>query len=91
MLPAYFWCHLYGNEFLLMTDHQPLKSLMESNKFTGKLTRWALMLMEYDFQVVHIMATIDEEGGEESSSAKDIFNDVVTLEENPNWSDVIMC
>ena len=30
------------------------------------------------------MATIDEEGGEESSSAKDIFNDVVTLEENPN-------
>jgi hypothetical protein len=34
-------------------DHQPLKWLMESDKLTGKLARWALMLMEYDFKVVH--------------------------------------
>jgi hypothetical protein len=38
---------------LLVTDHQPLKWLMESDKLTGKLARWALMLMEYDFKVVH--------------------------------------
>jgi hypothetical protein len=50
---AHFRCYLYGNEFLLVTDHQPLKWLMESDKLTGKLTRWALMLMEYDFKVVH--------------------------------------
>jgi hypothetical protein len=36
-----------------VTDHQPLKWLMESDKLTGKLARWALMLMEYDFKVVH--------------------------------------
>jgi hypothetical protein len=132
---AHFLCYLYGNEFLLVTNHQPLKWLMESDKLTGKLARWALMLMEYDFKVVHraglvnmdadglsrnlvpsqvdaigtrwhvddgedslpgwhcstflcllvmhgdtteeaIVATVDEDGGEESGGAKDIFEDV---------------
>jgi hypothetical protein len=132
---AHFLCYLYGNEFLLVTNHQPLKWLMESDKLTGKLARWALMLMEYDFKVVHraglvnmdadglshnpvpsqadatctrwhiddgedsvlgwhcstflcllvmhgdtskeaIVATVDENGGEESKGAKDIFEDM---------------
>ena len=34
-------------------DHQPLRWLMESDKLTGKLTRWALLLQDYDFEVVH--------------------------------------
>jgi hypothetical protein len=38
---------------LLVTDHQLLKWLMESNKLTEKLGHWALMLMEYNFKVVH--------------------------------------
>jgi hypothetical protein len=50
---AHFQCYLYDNEFLLVTDHQPLKWLMESDKLIGKLARWALMLMEYDFKIVH--------------------------------------
>jgi hypothetical protein len=44
---------LYGNEFLLVTDHQPLKWLMESDELTGKLARWALTLIEYNFKMVH--------------------------------------
>jgi hypothetical protein len=118
-----------------VTDHQLLKWLTESDKFIGKLARWALMLMEYDFKVVHraslvnmdadglsrnpipsqadvtsarwyvddgkdslpgwhcstflcllvmhgdttkeaTVATVDEDGGEESGGAKDIFEDV---------------
>lgn len=48
-----FWCYLYGNEFLLVINHQPIKWLMDSDKRIGKLARWTLMLQEYDFKVVH--------------------------------------
>ena len=46
---AHFRCYLYGNPFTLVIDHQPLKWLMDSDKLTGKLARWALMLQEYEF------------------------------------------
>ena len=48
---AHFRPYLYGQQFTLMTDHQPLKWLMEMDKLTGKLARWALLLHEYDFEV----------------------------------------
>jgi hypothetical protein len=37
---------------------------MESDKLTGKLTWWALILQEYDFQVVHRprVANLDADG-----------------------------
>jgi len=50
---THFRPYLYGQSFTLVTDHQPLKWLMESDKLTGKLARWALLLQEYDFEVVH--------------------------------------
>ena len=50
---AHFRPYLYGQSFTLVTDHQPLKWLMESDKLTGKLARWTLLLHEYDFEVVH--------------------------------------
>lgn len=50
---AHFRAYLYGQSFTLVTDHQPLKWLMEFDKLTGKLVRWALLLQEFDFEVVH--------------------------------------
>ncbi|PTQ43569.1 hypothetical protein MARPO_0024s0079, partial [Marchantia polymorpha] len=50
--------------FTLVTDHQSLKWLMESDKLTGKLALWALILQEYNFQVVHRpgVANLDANG-----------------------------
>jgi hypothetical protein len=61
---AHFKCYMFGTQFTLVTDHQPLKWLMESDKLMGKLARWALILQECDFQVVHKhgVANLDANG-----------------------------
>lgn len=50
---SHFRPYLYGRRFTLITDHQPLRWLMTNNKLSGKLARWAMLLQEYDFEVVH--------------------------------------
>ena len=36
--------YLFGNSFTLVTDHKPLKWIMTTQKLTGKLARWSLLL-----------------------------------------------
>ena len=50
---VHFRPYLYGQRFALVIDQQPLRWLVELEKLTGKLTRWTLLLQEYDFEVVH--------------------------------------
>jgi hypothetical protein len=45
--------YLWGERFVLESDHQPLKWILTNTKLTGKLARWALMLSEFDIEVVH--------------------------------------
>jgi hypothetical protein len=40
----HFRPYLYGTDFILYTDHQPIKWLMTNDKLTGKLVRWAFIL-----------------------------------------------
>ena len=49
----HFRSYLFGNSFTLVTDHEPLKWIMTTQKLTGKLARWSLLLQEYDFTVEH--------------------------------------
>jgi hypothetical protein len=49
----HFRPYLYGTNFTLYTDHQPIKWLMTNDKLTGKLAHWALLLQEYEFKVIH--------------------------------------
>ena len=40
--------YLIGRHFEILTDHKPLEWL-SSQKSTGKLWRWALIIQEFDF------------------------------------------
>ncbi|CAM6090633.1 unnamed protein product [Calypogeia fissa] len=90
---AHFRCYLFGTPFTLVTDHQPLKWLMESSKLTGKLARWALILQEYDFQVVYRagIANLDADGLSRNpfTSQQDVtgarWHDEVDEEMVPGW------
>ena len=41
--------YLYGTEFILETDHQPLQYLRQAKLQNGRLMRWALALQTYGF------------------------------------------
>jgi hypothetical protein len=45
--------YLYGTNFTLYTDHQPIKWLMTNDKLINKLARWAFILQKYEFKVIH--------------------------------------
>jgi transposase InsO family protein len=45
--------HLHGVKFRLITDHQPLKWLMDARDLNGQYARWQMLLQEYDFQIEH--------------------------------------
>ena len=46
-----FYPYLYGFHFKLITDHNPLVSLKQLKDFGGRLTRWAMFLQQFDFEV----------------------------------------
>lgn len=56
-----FWCYLYGSPFSLVMDHQPLKFLMELNCFIRKLVMWALILLDYDFDIVYRVGKVNHD------------------------------
>ncbi|GBG81589.1 hypothetical protein CBR_g32581 [Chara braunii] len=49
----HFHSYLYGQKFLLITDHEPLLALKKLTNYTGMIGRWAVRLQEYDFDIVH--------------------------------------
>jgi len=49
----HFRPYIYGTNFTLYIDHQPIKWLMTNDKLTSKLAHWALILQEYEFKVIH--------------------------------------
>ena len=49
-----FECYLYGNEFILETDHKPLVYLNKSKGTNARLMRWALSLQPFRYRIIAI-------------------------------------
>ena len=49
-----YYFFIYGDEFVLETDHLPLASLKTSKNSNARLMRWALYLQQFQFTVKYI-------------------------------------
>ena len=50
--PVKHYCHyLYGHPCTVFTDHEALKSLLNTPQPSGKLARWGMALQELDLKV----------------------------------------
>ena len=51
----HFHLYLYGNEFVLVTDHTPLEVIYGNRKSkpSARIEKWVLRLQTYSFQVVY--------------------------------------
>lgn len=49
-----FQIYLAGRKTRIYTDHRALQFLMESKLMPGRLTRWALYLQQFEFEIHHI-------------------------------------
>ena len=48
-----FQPYLHDRKFVVFTDHSPLRWLMNVKDATGRLVRWALLLQQYNFEIIH--------------------------------------
>ena len=49
-----FQPYLYGTQFVIETDHQPLKCVQRSKVANARIMRWALILQPYRYRIVVI-------------------------------------
>ncbi|GBL98487.1 Retrovirus-related Pol polyprotein from transposon 297 [Araneus ventricosus] len=53
----HFHHYLYGQKFLLRTDHASLRWLLNFKEPEGQIARWIQILQEYDFEIQHCKGT----------------------------------
>ncbi|XP_064469691.1 uncharacterized protein LOC135384419 [Ornithodoros turicata] len=49
-----FHIYLYGTQFTVQSDHEPLRYINRSKHLNSRILRWSLLLQEYEFRVEYI-------------------------------------
>lgn len=47
--------YLLGNRFQFVVDHHKLFYLVNQSVIIDQIVRWIMMLIKYDFEVIHIL------------------------------------
>ena len=55
-----FYVYLFGQRFSIKTDHQPLFWLVKMKNANQRLTRWALALQPYCFEIRHRRGSLNK-------------------------------
>eukprot|EP00959_Pyramimonas_sp_CCMP1952_P464166 9486139-Pyramimonas_sp.AAC.1 len=50
---AIFRSYVYGQQLTVVTDHRPLKYLLNNVELTSKFARWVAILQDLDIRVIH--------------------------------------
>jgi hypothetical protein len=45
--------YIHGRHFTIITDHEPLQWLMGKKDLTGQYARWAMIMADYEFTIIH--------------------------------------
>ncbi|RYA43692.1 hypothetical protein [Enterobacter cloacae complex sp. GF14B] len=95
-----FWHYLLANKFVFFTDHQALLYLVNKPCNTGRIVRWFIILLEFDFTMVVKKGTTHQLADHLSrivsgESPKGVDNDLLdaylfSIEMIPRWSENIV-
>ena len=58
-----FQKYLYGTDFILETDHQPLRFLQKAQMTNSRVLRWSMTLQPYRYRIRYIPGLRERRGG----------------------------
>ena len=90
--------YLLGNKFIFYVDYLALQYLVNKPQVSGKLARWLLLFLEFDFKVIYKLgkthsvadALSRNEGAEPATGIPDQTTDAQLFSMQPDWNHPIM-
>ena len=85
--------YLLGNRFIFYVDHLALQYLVNKPQVSGRLARWLLLFLEFDFKVIYkpskthgvADALSRNEGAEPATGIPDQTTDALLFSMQPDW------